>query len=158
MGALILLLKQTGNWDWKVLLNLVSQRHSGGSSHRSIVKLRLLPQMKKYRCLWCVSTRNHNILYFVCIPRTILLNTGLSLWKAQKTLARRALEPSSFAPNLMQLWPFCVSPAPPLKTRFPNSAFPIPESSLVPPRTPGKTQKQCSSPARLCEVWRSGFI
>ncbi len=27
------------------------------------------PQMKKNRCLWCVSTRNHNILYFVCVPR-----------------------------------------------------------------------------------------
>ena len=43
--------------------------------------------MKKYRCLWYVSTRNHNILYFVYIPRICLLNTATCLWKAHKTLA-----------------------------------------------------------------------
>jgi hypothetical protein len=47
--------------------------------------------MKKYRSLWCMSTTNHNILYFPAIPGTFLLNTGISLWKAQFTLARRGL-------------------------------------------------------------------
>ena len=44
--------------------------------------------MKKYRCLWYVSTLNHNILYFVRIPGTFSLNKGVCLWKAQNTLLR----------------------------------------------------------------------
>jgi RimJ/RimL family protein N-acetyltransferase len=39
--------------------------------------------MKKYRCLWCMSTTNHNILYFVHIPRIYFPNKGNCLWKAQ---------------------------------------------------------------------------
>jgi hypothetical protein len=45
------------------------------------------PQMKKYRCPWCMSTQNHNILYFVNISRTFPLNTAICLWKAQNSLA-----------------------------------------------------------------------
>ncbi len=47
--------------------------------------------MKKYRCLWYVSTTNHNILYLVHIQGISLLNSGTCLWKAQNSLARREL-------------------------------------------------------------------
>jgi hypothetical protein len=33
-----------------------------------------------------MSTANHNILYFVHIPGTCLLNTAICLWKAPKAL------------------------------------------------------------------------
>jgi hypothetical protein len=33
----------------------------GGLSRRFFITTRLQPQMKKYRCLWCMSTANHNI-------------------------------------------------------------------------------------------------
>jgi hypothetical protein len=36
----------------------------GGLSRRFFITTRLQPQMKKYRCLWCMSTANHNIWYF----------------------------------------------------------------------------------------------
>jgi hypothetical protein len=55
--------------------------------------------MKKYRSLWYKSTANHNILYFVRIPGISFRNTGNCLWKAQNTLARRAVAPS----NLLQI-------------------------------------------------------
>jgi hypothetical protein len=32
------------------------------------ITARLQPQMEKYRCLWCKSSSNHNILYFQCTP------------------------------------------------------------------------------------------
>jgi hypothetical protein len=35
----------------------------------NIFKVLLQPQMEKYRCLWCKSSSNHNILYFRCIRR-----------------------------------------------------------------------------------------
>ena len=49
----------------------------------------LQPQMKTYRCPWCVSRTNHNILYFVNISRTSSLNPGLCLWKLRFSLAGR---------------------------------------------------------------------
>jgi hypothetical protein len=49
------------------------------------VTVRLQPQMKKYRCLWYMSTRNHNILYSEHIQGICLLNIGNSLWKAQNS-------------------------------------------------------------------------
>ena len=66
--------------------------------------------MKKYRSLWCMSTTNHNILYFVAIPSTSLLNTGILLWKAQITLARRGLQ-GQFAPNPVQRRDFPPAPS-----------------------------------------------
>jgi hypothetical protein len=42
--------------------------------------------MKKYRCLWYMSTRNHNILYLAHIQGIWLLNIGNRLWKAQNSL------------------------------------------------------------------------
>jgi hypothetical protein len=125
-------------------------RRSRGAFTLEFVTVGLQPQMKTYRCPWYVSTRNHNILYFVCIPRTILLNTGLSLWKAPKTLVRRAFGPSRSAPKLMQLQPlrpFCTGKPDPL----PRPALPIP--SLASPPPPRKTQDQCTFAAPLCEVW-----
>jgi hypothetical protein len=57
--------------------------------------------MKKYRSLWYMSTTNHNILYFPVIPCTLFLNTGICLWKAQNSLARRGLQ-TDFASNPVQ--------------------------------------------------------
>jgi hypothetical protein len=72
--------------------------------------------MKKYRCPWYVSTRNHNILYFVCIRRTSLLNKGTYLWKAPKALDLCGSELSKSALNLMQRHPLPVSPLRPIST------------------------------------------
>ncbi len=66
--------------------------------------------MKKYRSLWCMSTTNHNILYFAVIPGTFLLNTGICLWKAQISLVRRGLL-SHFASKVVQAsWLAAPSP------------------------------------------------
>jgi hypothetical protein len=95
-------LETSGNWGWKTTGILVCQRLTGGFSHRAFVKICLTPQMKKYRSLWGMSTRNHNILYFVHIPRINLLNSPLCLWKARNPLQPRAFPPREFAPTLMQ--------------------------------------------------------
>ena len=58
------------------------------------------PQMKTYRCPWCVSRTNHNILYFVHISCTSSLNTAICLWKLRISLARRGFARS----NLHQIW------------------------------------------------------
>jgi hypothetical protein len=47
--------------------------------------------MKKYRSLWCMSTTNHNILYFLNIRGIRLVNNGNRLWKAQKAQAWRGV-------------------------------------------------------------------
>jgi hypothetical protein len=61
-GNVVQHLEQTGNWDWEIAASSVFfERHPGGSSRRCFMTVRLQPQMKKYRCLWCVSTINHNI-------------------------------------------------------------------------------------------------
>jgi hypothetical protein len=49
--------------------------------------------MKKYRCWWCMSTKNHNLLCFVGFSGINLLNKGICLWKAPKTLAERGFPP-----------------------------------------------------------------
>jgi hypothetical protein len=55
--------------------------------------------MKKYRCPWCVSTENHNILYFVVVSGTSTQNTAICLWKASNSLARRRFAPSDLPKN-----------------------------------------------------------
>ena len=60
----------------------------------------LQTQMKTYRCPWCVSRTNHNILYFVHISRTCSLNPGLCLWKVRFSLAGCGFERSDFASDL----------------------------------------------------------
>jgi len=62
--------------------------------------------MKKYRSLWCMSTTNHNILYFAVIPGTSLLNTAICLWKAQNSLAWRG-DHADFASRPVQIRPVC---------------------------------------------------
>jgi hypothetical protein len=54
--------------------------------------------MKTYRSLLCLSTKNHNILYFLNIPGTNFPNKGICLWKASKLQAGRGFGP----PNLPQ--------------------------------------------------------
>ena|ERR1035437_3111183 len=55
--------------------------------------------MRKYLCLWCMSTKNHNILCFVYVPRIKLLNKGICLWKAPKALAGRGFRPAKNCPK-----------------------------------------------------------
>jgi hypothetical protein len=49
---------------------------SGGAPGRNSIPVRLKAQMKTYRCLWCVSTENHYILYFAVDCRIRLRNSG----------------------------------------------------------------------------------
>jgi hypothetical protein len=65
--------------------NTPPQAVGGTANYEFAVK----PQMKKYRCPWCMSTKNHNILYFVCISSICPLNTAICLWKAQTSLSWR---------------------------------------------------------------------
>src|ERR1039457_472071 len=58
--------------------------------------------MKTYRCPWCVSRTNHNILYFVHISRTSSLNTAICLWKLRFSLAQQGFQRSEFASNPRQ--------------------------------------------------------
>jgi len=55
--------------------------------------------MKKYLCWLYMSTENHNILYFVGVSSTKVLNKGICLWKAPKTLAGRGFPPAKIAQN-----------------------------------------------------------
>jgi hypothetical protein len=50
--------------------------------------------MKKYRHLWWVSTINHYILRFLCLPGTIPIFQGTCLWKARN---RRSWRGFAFA-------------------------------------------------------------
>jgi hypothetical protein len=99
----------------------------------------LQPQMKTYRCPWCVSRTNHNILYFVNISRTTSLNTAICLWKLRISLVCRG----SWRSNLHRIWGTAkASQAPP---------------SLLPTLAPGepwhKAQDWCSSRAILFKLW-----
>ena len=58
--------------------------------------------MKKYLCLWCMSTKNHNLLCFVGFSGINLLNKGICLWKAPKALAERGFRLSKSAPYPVQ--------------------------------------------------------
>jgi len=88
------------------------------------------PQMKKYRCPWCMSTRNHNILYFVSIWGTSPLNTAICLWKAQNSLAWRGFRRSKL---LRSRGKFGLG--------WPTAAL---LQSLVPPRIRHKAQNRCT--------------
>ena len=56
------------------------------------ITIRLQPQMKKYRCLWCKSRINHYILYLVHDSGLLFPNKGTCLWKARDSLARRGFQ------------------------------------------------------------------
>jgi hypothetical protein len=85
------------------------------------------PQMKKYRCLWGVSTTNHNILYFVVISGIPSLNTAFCLWKPGISLARRG---------------FFARPLPQIRFKPGSRAASRHGFSVFPPHTPHKAQKQ----------------
>jgi hypothetical protein len=63
------------------------------------VAARLQPQLKKYRCLWWMSTTNHNILYFLNISGIHFLNKGKCLCKAQNALAGCGFSGCQSAPD-----------------------------------------------------------
>ena len=72
------------------------------------------PQMKKYRCLWCVSTTNHNILYLIIISRTSRLNPANCLWKVANCLVWRG-----FFHGIAQK-PVKIGPLHGFRSRFPG--------------------------------------
>jgi hypothetical protein len=72
------------NWEIPRILFLASGILRDSSPQ--FIPIRLQPQLKKYRCLWCMSTRNHYILYFLHLPSLDFPNKGKSLCKAQKAL------------------------------------------------------------------------
>ena len=107
----------------------------------------LQPQMKTYRCPWCVSRTNHNILYFVNISCTSSLNPGLCLWKPRISLAGRGFERS----DLHQIWGVARAHPGPQSNRSTRA------STLAPPRLQHKAQNRCTSPALLFKLWTIGL-
>jgi hypothetical protein len=101
------------------------------------------PQMKKYRSLWCVSTTNHNILYFVGILGICPLNPAIYLWKLTKGLVWRGLK--RFNP-------------PQNHSKFTLQAFRRHFSSLFPAPARYKTQKQCIFSDFPVQMWTFGAI
>ena len=98
--------------------------------------------MKKYLCLWCMSTKNHNILCFVYVPGIKLLNKGNYLWKAPKTLIRRGFCPAQFALKPVQ------------GSRNHNRASPNPKPSPCRGRGQGAEMVQFGDVAvRIVEIW-----
>lgn len=134
--------RRTGNGDWEVPRVLFVQRLCLGRAHRSFVKIRLEPQMKKYRSLWCLSRQNHNILCFVFYRGINLPNMGSSLWKAAKVLAR-------CGPGC----PICLKAG--AGAAFPPT--PASKTRLFLAESSGKGQYRCSLGVRLCELWRLGY-
>src|ERR1035437_675153 len=88
-----------------------------------------------------MSTANHNILYFLCIPRISFLNKGVCLWKALTALGSAGFR-KRHCPN---------TGATPEPGRIPSSSL-----TLVLPETGGKAQKWCILTSALCEMWRFG--
>ena len=94
-----------------------------------------------------MSTRNHNILYFVVVSCTSLLNTGICLWKAQNGHVWRGFARSILHRNRSR-------PAKnPVPARFP---YHPPRVALC--RPPHKAQNWCRIPPRLCELWTKGGV
>jgi hypothetical protein len=102
---------KTGIWN---CCGFASLERSPVVLHAGFVTIRLQPQMKKYRSLWCMSTTNHNILYFVRVSSTTAINTAIWLWKAQNRHERRGFGTSMLPQNLMQP-PAREDPSSPLK-------------------------------------------
>ena len=98
--------------------------------------------MKKYRCLWCLSTKNHNILYFVYIAASTFQTKGICLWKARKRLAGRGFR----LRNLPKIR--CKPRGLAIRTCF--------DPSLVLSGTGNKGRKWCNLGGNLCELWRFG--
>ncbi len=101
--------------------------------------------MKKYRCPWCVSTGNHNILYFVRISGTCSLNTAICLWKASNSLARRGSGRSDLPQNRGK----------PQSNRRP-SPIPVPPPSVAPCRDPAQDAGMVQLAGRTVRVVDNG--
>ena len=102
----------------------------------------LQPQMKTYRCPWCVSRTNHNILYFGGISRTSSLNTAICLWKVRNSSVRRG----SARFKLPQFW----------GTRWVGQRLPPHRLTLAPVGLRHKAQNRCTSAAILFKLWTFG--
>jgi hypothetical protein len=100
------------------------------------------PQMKKYRSLWCVSTINHNILYFIVISRTSPLNTVNRLWKVAGGLVSCG---------------FCQSGCTKIGENRASRRLQSPIPSVFPQCHPHKAQEQCSLSGFLVQMWTMGM-
>jgi len=109
---------------------------------RLLVTVPLQPQMKKYRCPWYMSTKNHNILYFVRIWSIRSLNTAIRLWKAPNSLVGCGLCSSNCTKTGENQTPL-------------QASSPIP--SLSPRWRPHKAQNQCSFSDFSVHMWTIGI-
>jgi hypothetical protein len=98
--------------------------------------------MKKYRSLWCVSTTNHNILYFFCNHCINLVNTANRLWKAWMRQELRGVGRSK-----MPEFHAIASPRPTLALL----------TSVALGKGGGKAQERCSLGANCVEKWTKAF-
>ncbi len=97
--------------------------------------------MKTYRSLLCLSTKNHNILYFLKISGINFPNTAICLWKARKPQAG-----SGFGrPNLPQFRcrPLALRPR-------------CPKSKASPRRERGQEEETVRIGGGFVEMWRLG--
>ncbi len=118
----------------------MSQRPLGGFWRHGFLTVRLQPQMKKYRCLWWMSTPGHNILYFFVICRILLLNAGICLWKAPNSPSQRGF-PGCFPPEFVQHQGLALR----LHASSP---------SLAPVEAGNKAGQRCKMRSSLCEIRR----
>jgi len=133
-------MQRTGSGGWFTASSLLCANYRR-LFEPEFISIRLQPQMKKYRSLWGMSTTNHNILYFLCIPRISFANTGNRLWKARKPQKRRGPTAFNFAQNTVHRRLAAVS-------------------GLIQKPSPRHGQAQGVKPAllvaRLCKMWRFG--
>ncbi len=101
--------------------------------------------MKNYRCPWCVSRTNHNILYFVHISRTSPLNTAICLWKVAIGLVRRGVArpnlPQNQGKSSSNSWQYAWQSRP---TRGPTAVPPPPSKP-----SPGLGPAQGAEPVQI---------
>jgi len=115
---------------------------SGGVYTPEFMTIRLQPQMKKYRCLWCKSTTNHYILYFVHTFVIHFINKGNSLWKARNRLVRRR-----FRERL------CLQTRATSALGLPADPFPKPS----PRRARVQGAETVQSSRKRCELWTNRY-
>lgn len=101
--------------------------------------------MKKYLCLLCLSTKNHNLLCFIGFSGIKLLNKGICLWKAPKTLVGRGFPIVKICTNFGATPRACYGTT-------------VQTTSLVLAGAGDKTQKRCRLGVWLCELWRFSAI
>ena len=99
--------------------------------------------MKKYLCLLCLSTKNHNILCFVNFSGTKFANKGICLWKAPKPLAGRG-------------FPF-VKICPKFGATSGDYGYSTPKPKPSPRRGRGQDAETVQIGCRSVEMWRFGM-